>query len=413
MLPSEQLELAMYRWIKASGTARTANVVDFYQMPGANCDYALIVERLKDLHAHGYVALWKIVGNQSIPFNQFISAHHENDFFGGGFVVGIAPGGRKFFEALEIRYEEEKRRQQEATTHRQKGEFSQPTLGLLRKNLQAMESDADVITPHDRQTFWRDELFDFDFAVAVIDLLSTYRFDWGAIIPDLYLGKLKSQTGTALPQLPAMLCDQTLRRLAALALTRNRPSPLTRQLRDALADDGFDSTPARAFTTNATTDSHATKEATRTTTGERPSKEWDVFISHASEDKESIAHALAIALRERGLRVWYDTFTLKLGDSLRESIDRGLATCRFGVVILSHHFFAKDWPQRELNGLVATEISGRKTILPVWHDITRDEVASYSPTLADKLAVSTSQGLDRVVEAILVAINHGASATRC
>jgi len=110
MLPSEQFEVAIYRWIKAAGTARSVNVVDFYNMPGANGEYALVVERLKDLHAHGYGALSKIVGNRSIPFNEFITTRHENDFFGGGFVLGIAPGGRKFFEALEARHEEEERR---------------------------------------------------------------------------------------------------------------------------------------------------------------------------------------------------------------------------------------------------------------------------------------------------------------
>ena len=129
--------------------------------------------------------------------------------------------------------------------------------------------------------------------------------------------------------------------------------------------------------------------------------DWDVFISHAWEDKENIARPLAEALRGAGLRVWYDEFTLTLGDSLRRSIDRGLARSRYGVVILSPHFFAKEWPQRELDGLVAREVSSGKTILPVWHNVTRKDVSRFSPTLADKLAVSTTEGLDTVVEKIL------------
>jgi len=70
--------------------------------------------------------------------------------------------------------------------------------------------------------------------------------------------------------------------------------------------------------------------------------EWDAFISHASEDKETFARALADALCARGFRIWYDEFTLTVGDSLRRSIDRGLAHSRFGVVILSPNFFAKE-----------------------------------------------------------------------
>jgi hypothetical protein len=129
-------------------------------------------------------------------------------------------------------------------------------------------------------------------------------------------------------------------------------------------------------------------------------KRWDVFISHASEDKAEIAHDLAEALRKRGYAVWYDQFSLKLGDSLRESIDRGLAQSRYGVVILSKHFFAKRWPGRELNGLTAIEIGGENVILPIWHGVTHDEVLKFSPMLADKRAANTKDGLDSIVAAI-------------
>src|ERR1700677_1804909 len=99
----------------------------------------------------------------------------------------------------------------------------------------------------------------------------------------------------------------------------------------------------------------------------------DVFISHASEDKSEVVKPLAEMLKLGGLQVWYDDYVLKLGDSLRREIDRGLAECRYGIVILSHSFFAKEWPQRELDALAAREISGRgKVILPVWHKIDQE-----------------------------------------
>jgi hypothetical protein len=129
--------------------------------------------------------------------------------------------------------------------------------------------------------------------------------------------------------------------------------------------------------------------------------DWDVFISHAWEDKEDIARPLAEALRQKGLRVWYDEFTLTLGDSLRRSIDRGLAQSRYGVVILSPNFFAKEWPQKELDELVAREAPGEKVILPVWHNITAEQIRDYSPTLADRVAVSSDRGLEHVVEELL------------
>ncbi len=139
-------------------------------------------------------------------------------------------------------------------------------------------------------------------------------------------------------------------------------------------------------------------------TSNKPEEEWDVFISHATEDKDAIAQPLAEALRARGVRVWYDDFSLKLGDGLRQSIDRGLARSRFGVVILSGYFFEKHWPQQELNGLATKEVNGEKVILPVWHGVGFTEVRNYSVTLADRLAVQTKDGLAHVVEKIMEAV---------
>lgn len=132
--------------------------------------------------------------------------------------------------------------------------------------------------------------------------------------------------------------------------------------------------------------------------------EWDAFIAHASEDKDSAARPLALRLQERGLVVWFDEFTLHVGDSLRRSIDRGLARSQYGIIILSHNFFAKHWPQKELDGLAAREKLGHKVILPVWHDLTQEEVASYSPTLADLYAANTADGTDHVATTLMAAM---------
>lgn len=133
---------------------------------------------------------------------------------------------------------------------------------------------------------------------------------------------------------------------------------------------------------------------------------WDLFICHASEDKEAFVRPLAEALTARSLSVWYDETSLKLGDSLRAEIDKGLARSRFGVVVLSKHFFQKHWPQRELDGLANRERDGRKVILPVWHEVEENDVAEFSPTLAGRLAVRSSQGVGTVVEAIARAMDH-------
>ncbi len=122
----------------------------------------------------------------------------------------------------------------------------------------------------------------------------------------------------------------------------------------------------------------------------------DVFISHASEDKEAVARPLAEYLTSQGLTVWLDEYELTIGDSLRRKIDEGLANSDFAVVILSHHFFAKEWPQKELDALVAREDGSEKVILPIWHELGAADVRRYSPLLADKMAGIWAKGPDVV-----------------
>jgi hypothetical protein len=129
---------------------------------------------------------------------------------------------------------------------------------------------------------------------------------------------------------------------------------------------------------------------------------YDIFISHAWQDKEGFVEPLAELLSNMGLKVWYDDFVLTVGDSLRQSIDRGIANAEYGLVVLSPHFFAKGWTNRELDGLTAREVAGRrKLILPIWHNVSHEDVLEYSPMLADKIALDTGKmSLEEIAEAI-------------
>ncbi len=122
-----------------------------------------------------------------------------------------------------------------------------------------------------------------------------------------------------------------------------------------------------------------------------------------------MARPLADELRRRGLRVWYDEFELKVGDSLRASIEEGLARSHHGVVILSGHFFAKKWPPQELNGLVALETTGRRRILPVWHNVDQAQVAAHSPILADRFAARGDQPIDKLADELIAAMDFEGS----
>lgn len=156
------------------------------------------------------------------------------------------------------------------------------------------------------------------------------------------------------------------------------------------------------------------KEADASTLKTRTqSSQYDVFISHASEDKKTLVRPLADALAQHGFRVWYDEFELKLGDGLRSSIDHGLASSAYGIVVLSKAFFAKNWPQYELDGLTARQMVGKKVILPIWHGVDRNDILKFSPSLADKLALSSGlQSVDDMVAAVASVINGSAPSNK-
>jgi len=136
-------------------------------------------------------------------------------------------------------------------------------------------------------------------------------------------------------------------------------------------------------------------------------RRFDVFISHASEDKEHVVRPLALALRDHGLAVWYDEFELRIGSSLRRTIDRGIAGSRFGVVVLSPAFFGKGWTSYELDGLVTRSVTGEQVLLPIWHKVAKQEVMDYSPSLADKLARSTSLSTVEEIAAEIAQVIQG------
>jgi len=139
----------------------------------------------------------------------------------------------------------------------------------------------------------------------------------------------------------------------------------------------------------------------------RQTAKLDVFLSHASEDKDAIARPLYQALIEADLTVWFDEAVLRLGDKLRRKIDEGLARCNYGVVIISPNFLDKEWPQREIDGLAAREIAGGKTmILPVWHDIDHAAIAQKSPTLADRVAAKSTEGIPALVTKIVQVVRQ-------
>jgi hypothetical protein len=128
---------------------------------------------------------------------------------------------------------------------------------------------------------------------------------------------------------------------------------------------------------------------------------WDIFVSHASEDKPYV-DALVQKLTEAGIKVWFDRTAIDWGSDIRITIDHGLKNCIYGIVVFSKAFLAqKKWTEYELSGLFALEEPGRTRILPIWHGITETEMKAYSPAFSLRLAKASSRdGYQEIVASV-------------
>jgi len=129
---------------------------------------------------------------------------------------------------------------------------------------------------------------------------------------------------------------------------------------------------------------------------------WDVFISHASEDKEEFVIPLVETLKNYGVSVWFDKTEIKVGDSLSKKIDEGLIKSNYGVIVISKEFMRKIWTDYELRSLLQKEINNKKVILPIWYNVTKKDIEEFSLYLVDKFAIdSSSQTINDIAKSII------------
>ena len=124
----------------------------------------------------------------------------------------------------------------------------------------------------------------------------------------------------------------------------------------------------------------------------KSNEEYDVFVSHAWEDKEGFVDEFVMELEKLDIKVWYDKQRIKWGDSMRARIDEGLKKSKFGIAVISPDYIAdgKYWTKAELDSLFQLESVNGKMLLPIWHNITKQQVMNYSPIIASKLAMTTA-----------------------
>jgi hypothetical protein len=136
----------------------------------------------------------------------------------------------------------------------------------------------------------------------------------------------------------------------------------------------------------------------------RKDERFDIFICHASEDKESIARPLTKLLYQSGYNVFLDELVIKMGDSISDRINKALWEANYCVVIISEALFSKPWAITELQSIINMNISKNKRILPIWHKISHTDVVRNTPLLSDVRAASSSDGIPSLVYQIKDAI---------
>lgn len=130
--------------------------------------------------------------------------------------------------------------------------------------------------------------------------------------------------------------------------------------------------------------------------------EFDVFLSHSSLDKDIFVSELSEKLSNKGLKVFEDVKVFKIGQSQTDMMNMGILNSRFVVIFLSKNFIESGWSQYEFKSFLNREINEKRVIiLPIWHDVSVDEVRQYNPYIVDKYAFNTSkQTLDEMVNQI-------------
>jgi len=92
----------------------------------------------------------------------------------------------------------------------------------------------------------------------------------------------------------------------------------------------------------------------------------DIFISYNHRDRDFVER-LAHDLKAAGLKVWWDKWEIKVGDSIIQKVSEGIKQSAYLAVVLSPHSVQSPWVQRELGSALMKQLSAERdiTVLPL------------------------------------------------
>jgi len=93
-----------------------------------------------------------------------------------------------------------------------------------------------------------------------------------------------------------------------------------------------------------------------------PIQYYSVFISYSTKD-QALAERLYADLRQKGIRCWFASEDLKIGDRFRERIDEAIRRHERLLVILSEQSVKSDWVREEVESAVEREHREKRQIV--------------------------------------------------
>ena len=134
---------------------------------------------------------------------------------------------------------------------------------------------------------------------------------------------------------------------------------------------------------------------------------FDLFVSYSHHNKIELAIPIVNELLKKGVKVWFDKFEIRTGDSITDKINEGLRDARYGLILISPYYIKSNWARQELNAFFKKQITlQQKFILPIWYEISIADMFNYFPLLSDYRAIRIESdfNLDEVVSEILTVI---------
>lgn len=124
----------------------------------------------------------------------------------------------------------------------------------------------------------------------------------------------------------------------------------------------------------------------------------DLFISHASADKEQYILPLSKALTTYGVSFWLDSNEIGWGDNIPMKINEGLRNTRYALLCLSNNYLERPWPETEMSAVLAIQNNdGGKRVLPLILN-SKETIFQKYPILSSLAYRDFSSGADRLAQ---------------